>query len=980
MQARKPLSISTALQLATDLHQKGQLGEAERIYTWILTMEPSHFVALNRLAIIALRQGRLEEALRRVEAALAVDPHAVPALLNQGTVFLALKRYEDAVNTYGSVLARTPADPDAHFNLGIALIAAGRPVDAAESFAKSHSLRPRDIEALRRQADALIRAGRLQAAIEILDRAIAIEPNAVQLYHDRAMALMTLERHELAIATFNDILALNRNDTVALNNRGMALLALGRPQEAMASFDNAIAIKPHDPELWYNRSNALSALHQLAAALEGYDKVLALNPSLAVAHINRGNVLSMLNRPHEALDCFERALQISPGDVAAHVNMGNILRALGRFDEALAAHERALKIEPDLVDALTGLGVAQRDLNRAAEALASFDRAVTLKPDHEETLINRGVVLLELNRHQEALASFERVIALNPSLAVAHINRGNVLRMLNRPHEALDCFERALQISPRNAAAHSNRGDTLHRLRRFDEAVASHERAIALNPNDAEGHYKLGLSLHQQGQNDRASTCFDRALELRPGFVKATVARCITELPVLYRDEAEIDRKRSAYRVQLQALARVADDNPHDFTSAIDAIAPFFLPYQGQNDRDLQSLYGTLVCRAMARVMPSADRLPDYAAAGERVRVGIVSGYFFAHSNWKIPIKGWVSQLDRRRFQLLGYHINIEKDDETEVARAMFDRFVQGPLPLHTWRNVIVADRPHVLIYPEIGMNTHSLQLAAQRLAPVQCNSWGHPVTSGFPTIDYYLSSDLMEPADAEGHYTEKLILLPNLSIYYEPAETRAVPISREDIGSFSAVPTYWCGQSLYKYLPQNDEVFARIARQVGSCQFVFIDYPGQEVSALFRRRLAQAFGTLGLRSDDHCVFLQPMPLEKFLAAMGHCDVFLDSIGWSGCNSTLESLAHDLPIVTMAGPMMRGCHSMAILKMMGLTDTIASTVDDYVAIATRLGLDAEWRNTLRAATKRNKHRAYRDGSCIAALQDFLDRVARGESS
>ena len=40
------------------------------------------------------------------------------------------------------------------------------------------------------------------------------------------------------------------------------------------------------------------------------------------------------------------------------------------------------------------------------------------------------------------------------------------------------------------------------------------------------------------------------------------------------------------------------------------------------------------------------------------------------------------------------------------------------------------------------------------------------------PTLDYFLSSDLMEPPDAEQHYTEKLVRLPNLSIYYEPIKT----------------------------------------------------------------------------------------------------------------------------------------------------------------------------------------------------------------
>ena len=109
---------------------------------------------------------------------------------------------------------------------------------------------------------------------------------------------------------------------------------------------------------------------------------------------------------------------------------------------------------------------------------------------------------------------------------------------------------------------------------------------------------------------------------------------------------------------------------------------------------------------------------------------------------------------------------------------------------------------------------------------------------------------------------------------------------------------------------------------------------------------------------------------------MGLCDVFLDSIDWSGCNSALESLPHDLPIVTVPGALMRGRHSAAILKMMGITETIAGTVDDYVAIAARLANDPHERQALSRRIAENKQRVYRDRACITALEDFLDRVAR----
>jgi len=103
----------------------------------------------------------------------------------------------------------------------------------------------------------------------------------------------------------------------------------------------------------------------------------------------------------------------------------------------------------------------------------------------------------------------------------------------------------------------------------------------------------------------------------------------------------------------------------------------------------------------------------------------------------------------------------------------------------------------------------------------------------------------------------------------------------------------------------------------------------------------------------------------------------LDSIGWSGCNSILESLVHDLPIVAYAGEMMRGRHSAAILTMIDLPETIAPTVDDYVAIASRLGQDRAKRASLSSRIAANKHRVYRDRDCIVALEAFLEQAVRG---
>jgi predicted O-linked N-acetylglucosamine transferase (SPINDLY family) len=68
---------------------------------------------------------------------------------------------------------------------------------------------------------------------------------------------------------------------------------------------------------------------------------------------------------------------------------------------------------------------------------------------------------------------------------------------------------------------------------------------------------------------------------------------------------------------------------------------------------------------------------------------------------------------------------------------------------------------------------------------------------------------------------------------------------------------------------------------------------------------------------------------------------------------------------------MRGRHTAAILRRIGCEETIACSLDDYVAIAARLGLDAAWRTQVRGMVADARHRAFRDTGAIRALEAFL---------
>jgi protein O-GlcNAc transferase len=691
--------------------------------------------------------------------------------------------------------------------------------------------------------------------------------------------------------------------------------------------------------------------HQLqrpdAAALVG--QAVVLNPRSAEAHNDRGVILAANGLFSEALPCFERAVALQAGYLEARNNLGRTLRALGRLDEALQHFELLLESGP-------------------ASPVAHFSLAAMLE---------------QAGRKTDAEKHYRNAIALRPDFVDAHIHLASLLQGMDRLPEALAHTERAVALQPDNAGARNNLGNVLRGLGRRTEAIAQYEMALAIDPNSFMAHYNCGVAQRGETRIAEARQHFAKAIELKPDFLEAELAHCMAELPALYKDEAEIAERRDAYASQ---LARLCSDveragTPAALAQAIGSHQPFYLPYQGRNDRELQARYGALVCRVLAARYPAPPALPAPPAPNEPVRLGIVSGFFSQHSNWKIPLKGWLKLLDRTRFHVSGYYTSGERDHETAVAEGLCDRFVQGPLSLDDWRRTILDDAPHVLIFPEIGMDKVTAQLAGLRLAATQCCSWGHPVTSGFPTIDYFLSSDLMEPEGAADHYCERLIRLPNLSIHYEPLDLSPVSIDRAELGLRASAVVYWCCQSLPKYLPQFDCVFARIAAEVPDCQFTFIEFGGGKgVTELFQARLDRAFKAVGRDAREHCVFLPRLAQDRFIAAIGQSDVVLDSIGWSGCNSVLESLVHNRPIVTLAGEMMRGRHTAAILGMMGIGEATARTVDEFVSIASSLGRSRERRSALSAEIANRKHRVYRDRECIVALEAFLDRVARGDGT
>jgi protein O-GlcNAc transferase len=171
------LQKRSVFQNALTMHQRGQLGEAARLYREVLRLDADDFDAIHLLGVIFVQRGQFVEGERLIRQALEIDPSEPGALNNRGIALAELKRFEDAIVSYDKAIAHRPNYAEAFGGRGNALKALKRYDEAIASYDKAISLKPDYAEAFSNRGNALQELKRFDDALESYDRALQIRPN-----------------------------------------------------------------------------------------------------------------------------------------------------------------------------------------------------------------------------------------------------------------------------------------------------------------------------------------------------------------------------------------------------------------------------------------------------------------------------------------------------------------------------------------------------------------------------------------------------------------------------------------------------------------------------------------------------------------------------------------------------------------------------------------------------------------------------------
>ena len=448
-------------------------------------------------------------------------------------------------------------------------------------------------------------------------------------------------------------------------------------------------------------------------------------------------------------------------------------------------------------------------------------------------------------------------------------------------------------------------------------------------------------------------------------------------LPAAYRDTAELDAIRNTYFRQLREF--VASYPPNalgDINARADDLtrSNFFLAYQGGDDLAAQNIYGDWLTESMDAVSPPS---PPRLVKNDRPTIAFISskwhectvGWYFA---------AWVEHLCRSWDVALVHTPGARRDTMTLRLAAQCRSETMLSSSVESAAAQIRALVPDIVLYPELGTDGFTFALAAQRLAPAQVCAWGHPVTTGLPTIDAFYTCAAMEPVDAVSHYRERLIGLPGIGTRYV-SPPLPLPTSHREIGLPGDRPLYLMPQAIHKWHPDTDQLLVEVVRRDPSARFVMFELRPPSPARIVNERLLKALREVSARPAEHLIWMPECSRDDYLRINLACSVMIDTPHWSGGNASLDALQCGLPIVTMPGRFMRGRQSAGMLHLLGCEELIAGSVEELSDIAVALAHDETRRNALAEQIRHRLPGLTQSDIPLLALEASLHDVLAAQS-
>jgi protein O-GlcNAc transferase len=891
-------TVAESFRAAVKHHQQGSSVQATKLARDILRVDPGHAGSLTLLGVTAFTQDRPDEALQYLMQAVAIDPSDPQLCFNLGCVQERLNQLAQAVASFEKTVQLKPDFLEAHLNLGRVLQAAGRPIDAVDVYRNS----------------------------------LRLHPGSPEIYRSLGRLLWVLDEQDGAVACFRSALVLTPDDVEAHCHLGTVLRSRGELEEAVKVIQKAVLLKPDDSQIACLQGKILVDAGLTDEAVSAFSKAIEKDSQSADAYYRLGLLLKDREEFGAARNCLESTIEIDPNHVSARTALGMVLMLQGDSEASLAIMHGAIERHPASAEAQRGLGHAMKELKRHNEAVAAYQTSLQIEPDSAVTRYMLAKTLHLISDHDEAIRQFEEAIKLLPDSAQIHFHYAKTLVSVGRFEEAIKAFQSSLKWNPECWRSHFDLGNTYNSCTDFESARRCYEEALRLQPDDPGILISLGNVLKSLDNLGGAAIAYRKVLRQLPEKTRWELW-IATLCPAVFESNESIDEYRRDLHNHLE---RISDTGVsfglEEITNAACPV-PYQLQFHGRDDRPLKEAYAQIFQQGLPQIQPRVNL--------GKPRVGFV--VTAGHEGVFLRFLGGVLQ-----------GLNPDLFDVVVVCSSMGEKRIQNQFPKVGLQTLVIPSRFDqmvdtirdaafdVLYYWEVGSDVNNYFLPFFRLAPVQCTSGGVPVTSGTPCLDYFLSSDIVEGANADTHYSETLVRANSLLTCQSRLTLPTAPKTREQFGFTSDQHIYLCPHKIEKFHPDLDTLFQGILQNDPQGRIVIpADKQGYIANKLLGRMNRQMPDVI-----DRVVLLPHQSLDDYLSLTAAADVLLDPIYYGGGLTAYDGFSMNKAIVTLPTQFVRGRYTTGFYQKMGVTDLIASTPEEYVDLAVRLGSDPAWRESI----------------------------------
>jgi len=607
--------------------------------------------------------------------------------------------------------------------------------------------------------------------------------------------------------------------------------------------------------------------------------------------------------------------------------LGVILWRRGSTSSAENLVRQAISSDANVADYHNTLGTILATQGCRDEALILFEKATRLRSAYPEALNNSAIVLEELGRLQQAAETIRRSILYHPQQASAHDQLGRILSLEGEWSRAIDSFRRAVEIDPKSNDYLEHLASAQEECHRFVDAANCWRKIIKRNPT-AKAYFRLGYVLHQAGRFTQAAAAqleLIRVDSKNPYAHQAFATTCVRRGQLKqalshYRKALELKPQLSAVQSNLiYSMHHDADSSPPDILKEA-------REWGNRHEPQIIQLHEN-------------DRDPL-----RRLRIGYLSPDFRTHTIARL-IAPVLTAHDRWQIEVYCYSAVARSDVVTQRLQKLTDHWREiAPLSTDAAAQLIRGDSIDILVDLTGHMAGNRLPVMAKKPAPVQIQL-GFAGTTGLKAIDYRITDAYCDPAgQTEHYYTEQLLRLPCAWLY----EPDALSPPAGQLPATSAGHLTFCSPNQQAKLTDSAiRLWHQVLESVPKSKLVVL---GEEDTSE-DNELSERFAAFGICSDRLEIFPRSSR-AKYMKLFNRVDIVLDVFPFNGDTTTCDALWMGVPVVTLAGTSFHSRRGVSLLSMVGLTDLVAQTKEDYVKIAAQLASDlprlAELRRELRS--------------------------------